>query len=178
MKKLFTVVVLTLAFNQQLFAETKVAQEIVASRPAQEGCIWKKLDSQKPIFSVLYQDCDFGFRRITHSFKGDSFLEKLSDTGDSAPDTLIQIFQKNADQQPAEVLKKQFIDKLSAYEKAHCVAKESKDKDLLESPFTSPNKHVWVIEPDHEYAEKIEKETPEGDMPENSCGDYGLPVDS
>lgn len=167
------------------------AQEVEASRPPEKGCVWTKLRSEAPKFSVIVQQCDFGFRKITHSIEGNAVVEKFSDAPATAPgDKIIEIFaltktekvgkkgKKEIADPPETVLKKKFVDQLKPYEKLHCYARPTKSKDLLQAPFLDKEKTAWIIMPDKEYRAKIDRETPEGDMPENSCGAYGVPVDS
>jgi len=149
------------------------------SRAPEKGCTWNTIQSTNPKFSVLAQDCDYGFRKITQSFEGTAVVERYSDVpASSEPDKVIEVFSKTDTETPAAALKRLFIDQLQPYEKEHCVAVQSKSKDIVETPLKDPQKSVWVIMPDKEYAAKIKKDTVEGDMPEDSCGNYGLPVDS
>lgn len=161
------------------FGDERIQVKVEASRPPEKGCAWQKLDSAHPKISLVFQECDYGFRKITHALQGNAIVQRFSDSPKgSAPDKVIEIFSKNVGDSPAQALKKLFINRLNPYEQQHCVVEETKSKELLQSPFGDSTKSAWIIAPDKTYQAKIAKETAEGDMPEQTCGQYGLPVDS
>jgi len=175
--KILSALLILLSFPFVVAAQNAASAGVKASRPPEKGCQWKSLSSENPKFSALVEQCDFGDRKIEMQFKDSALFQKYSDAGSSAPDKIIEIFQNQAGDPPQAALKRMFIDGLNDYEKQHCLAKETKSKYEVVSPLKDSAKHAWVIMPDKQYAAKIKRETPKGDMPPDSCGSYGLPVD-
>ena len=168
-----------LTFSTVALADNNQGNGPTASRKAEKGCSWFTIQSIDPKFSVLAQDCDYGFRKITHSFEGRALIQNYSDQPESSePNKVIRLFGKLTADSPKAALTRLFIDNLEPYEKDHCIAVQATSKQIAGIHLTDPSKTIWVITPDKEYAAKIKGETAEGDMPENSCGYYGLPVDS
>ena len=153
-------------------AETK-SGSAPTSRAPEKGCEWEMVQSSDGSFRVRVQQCDFGFRKVTHSIRGSTLVQKLSDSPE--PDVLIELFEKDPTESPEAVLKRLFVQKLDDYERLHCVPRRSSPEG---KPVLDQGKEAWCIGPDKEYSRKIERETPEGDMPNESCGPHGDPVDS
>ncbi len=169
------VVFLLMGTLTHTLAEEREPPKFEASRPSEKGCRWRKLHSAESGFSIVHQECDFNFRRIGFSIEGNAVLQNYSD-GDS--EKLIELWDKKKSESPQEVLKRLFISNLSPYERQHCIVQRADPVTVLQSPFKNLQKSAWVIAPDEEYRREIEKVTPEGEMPAESCGTYGLPVDS
>lgn len=149
-----------------------------ASRSADNGCAWKSLNGTNPPLELFVEECVYGERKITFRAGANAISQHYSDAPDGAePERVIEVYAKEPAERPAAVLKRLFVSKLDAYEQQHCVPRPAK-ADEMEKPFASQKKTAWVIAPDATYAAKIRKETPEGEMPEETCGEYGAPVDS
>jgi hypothetical protein len=83
-------------------APAAAAQHPAASRPAQKGCVWKTLEAPEVHFSILAQECDFGFRKITHDFRDGAVMEKYSDGGQ--PEKIIELFDRKDAETPEAAL--------------------------------------------------------------------------
>ena len=146
-----------------------------ASRPPENGCSWKLLESASPKASVLAMDCEFNGQKLTHVFENGVLLEKYASNGDAVK--IIELSQKERADTPQQALEKAYVKKLSEYESQHCVVRRADPKWEMEKPLRDKQKSAWEIAPDETYAAKIKRETPKDEMPEESCGDHGLPVD-
>src|SRR4051812_25555751 len=81
-----------------------------AGRKPEKGCHWERVSSDSSKASVMVQQCDLGFRKITHTFKDGAVSERYSDApGDSQPDKIIEFFKKETGDTPQTALKKLFI---------------------------------------------------------------------
>ena len=180
MNRLFVTVVLALSsvgFSRTVMAEEGRGAMVTGSRPPEKGCVWKRVRSEGSRFSLLVQDCDYGFRKVTHSIKDYALMQKFSDSPEA--DQIIEVFGKDEVETPPAALRKKFIEMLEPYEKEHCIPVEVKpEMNVQEMPFKNPSKSAWVITPDREYMTKIMTMTPKDEIPENACGRYGLPFDS
>ena len=165
-----------LLFALSAEVETSSVSTKGASRSAEKDCHWVLIESKTPAASLLHQECNYGFRKITHSFSGNAVVETYSDS--NSPEKIIEFFDKDVAETPEAALRRLFVSKLEAYEKQHCRPQLADPKTDLEQPLKDKRKSAWVIAPDEEYSKKILEQTPKDEMPEESCGAYGAPVDS
>ena len=157
MKRLLFVFAL---FPFPLFAADK------PSRPADKGCVWEKFSNASLGLEAWVERCDYCDRKIDFVVQGTSLAQRYSDGG--KPDPVIDVFDRLPGESGEAAVKRIFAAHTAKVLVAKCVArpfqgmKARKDVQRLTFVLKNPKKM---------------KETPDGDIPEPPCGDWGTSFD-
>ncbi|MFI5350828.1 MAG: hypothetical protein ACHQ2Z_14870, partial [Elusimicrobiota bacterium] len=139
-----------------------------------EGCGWTRLNSPELSLALLYQKCDFGFRRIDFEASGKEgqVFELYLDTATRARSRqpVITVFAKEAEESPKAAIERIAFPKLSRHARKHCAVAAKK----LE--FIGAGKKAYTIMPDDELAAETAKKAGDG-VPEGACGPLGYQPD-
>ena len=147
-----------------LLAAAVSAQAAEASRAPDKGCVWTHLNA--PALSLLYQKCDFGFRRIDFGASEGQVFEIYLDTAarERSRQPVISVFEKKAEESPEAAIKR--VAKLSRRARKHCAVAAKK------LAFIGSGKKAYTILPDEEFAAEAAKKAGDG-VPEGACGPLG-----
>lgn len=148
--------------------------EPVPSRPAQQGCAWKKLSDRAVGLELFAQDCDFGFRKVHFEMspKDASVYEVMIDTAPGSKESreqLIIVLKKSPTEKIEAAVRRVAGPLAPAPRRELCRAVPAKDADL------GPGKKAYQYAPIDE--EKL-VEAAGGDIPDLPCGEYGMDFDS
>jgi hypothetical protein len=147
-----------------LLAAAVSAQAVEASRAPDKGCVWTRLNA--PALSLLYQKCDFGFRRIDFAASGGQVFEISLDTATRRQSrrSVITVFAKKAKESPEAAIER--VAKLSRRAREHCRVAAKK------LGFLGLVKKAYTILPDAAFAAEAAKKAGDG-VPEGACGPLG-----
>lgn len=143
---------------------------IESERKAEQDCSWKDFHSEKLGLQIMIQSCNWQDMSPVFLESGNSIVQIPEKLKNSKKDgyKIIEVYKKDENEDFEELLNKEFISKLNRTEKRHCEVKQSyfilDDKSKLN----------YVIEPDNVLQETILQETPEGQVPRDPCGGYGI----
>lgn len=145
-----------------------------ASRPPDKGCSWRSLSDRKLGLGLLFEKCDFGFRKV--NFEADrkegAVVRIVHDTAKGSKDSrepVIRVFTKASGESIADAIRRVALASTPADRAPHCRAVPAKNAKLPEG------RHAYVFAPDDEVA--ILKKA-EGEIPEPPCGALGVDYDS
>lgn len=153
--------------------EVKTPQEIKVSESSistEKNCTWKDFNAKSLGLYIMIQDCKWKEMSPIFTESGNAIIqtpEKFKGSKNGGY-KVIEVYKKKETDEFEEVINKQFISKLSRAQKNHCIAKQS--YFILDDK----SKINYVIEPDNALQEKILQETPEGQIPKDPCGEYGI----
>ena len=142
------------------------------SRAAEKGCKWEKINDTALGLELWVQQCDFGFRKVSISAKGNALVLHNSDGGED--EKLIETFALQAGEKPEAAIQRVF-------------AEHTADKDLVARCLVKPYKGYepapkgamrYTVLPNAALKKELDKKTDPGDIPEPPCGDWGDMPDS
>lgn len=142
------------------------------SRKAEKGCKWEKINDAALGLDIWVQQCDFGFRKVSISAKGNALVLHYSDGGED--EKLIETFALQADEKPEAAIKRIFDE-------------HTPDKDLVARCLVKPYKGYeptpkgatrYTVLPNAALKKELDKKTDPGDIPEPPCGEWGDMPDS
>lgn len=138
-------------------------------RQAERDCNWEDFKSKNLGINFMIQKCNWKEDSPIFLESGDSIIQTQKKTNTKKDEfKIIEVFRKKEDEDFEEVINKKFVSKLSRTERNHCLAKQS--FFILDDR----SKINFVIEPDTALQERILQETPEGEIPRDPCGEYGI----
>lgn len=132
------------------------------SRPADKDCKWEKFSNAAVGLEAWVERCDYGFRKIDFLAQGRSLAMRYSDGG--KPENVVDVFDRLPNESGVAAVTRIFAAHTAKALAAKCVAR----------PYADPNgrkdvkRYTFVLK----NPKKI-KETPDGDIPEPPCGDWG-----
>jgi hypothetical protein len=152
----------------------RAAEPPPPSRPAEEGCVWRRMTEPAVGIALWVEKCDFGFRTVdyTASAKDKELFEVLHDTGIAAPDShdpIVYMFVKKAGEPIAAAIRRVSLPSVRAERRAHCRAVPAERYRL------PAGREAYEFAPDDEAA--ILKDA-EGEIPDAGCGKFGVDYDS
>jgi len=132
------------------------------SRPPEKGCKWEKFSNAAMGLDAWVQRCDYGGRKIDFIAHGKSLAIRYSDGG--APENVVDVFDRLPGESGEAAVTRIFAAHTAKALAAKCVARPYRDpggrKDVPRYTFVLKNP-------------KAMKPTPDGDIPEPPCGDWG-----
>ena len=133
------------------------------SRPPDKGCKWEKFSNASVGLEAWVERCDYGgSRKIDFVARGRSLVMRDSDGG--KPEPVIDVFDRLPGESAEAGVKRIFAAHTEKTLAAKCVARPFRGmtarKDVQRYTFVLKNP-------------KKVKETPDGDIPEPPCGDWG-----
>lgn len=152
----------------------RAAEPAPPSRPAEEGCVWRRMNEPGVGLALWVEKCDFGFRTVDYvgSAKEKAIFEVMHDTGVAAPDTrdpIVYLFAKRADEPIVAAIRRVSLRSVPAARRARCRAVLAPEVKL------PAGKVAYKFSPDDE-AELMKNA--EGEIPEAGCGKLGVDYDS
>lgn len=144
-----------------------IPEVLTPSRAAAPGCEWQEFSPAKEIgLRLLVENCPAGPFLALRKGKIVSHNEKVKIGLDALPDenfnTIIEVFSKPINQTAEQALQSQFLNSLSAEEKANCEIKAAPE-------YSSSGKRAFIISATPDYLKKLG----DGDVyPEKICGGY------
>lgn len=132
------------------------------SRPADKDCKWEKFSNASVGLEAWVERCDYGFRKIDFVPNGRSLAMRYSDGG--KPENVVDVFDRLPNETGEAAVTRIFAVHAKKEFVAKCVARPYVDpagrKDVKRYTFVL--RHPKAI-----------KETPDGDIPDPPCGDWG-----
>jgi hypothetical protein len=140
------------------------------SRAPQRGCVWTRLGAARLGLELLYQKCDFGFRKIDFAASDNSgqVFEVFQDTAtrERSREPVITVFAKEADESAEAAIERIAFPKLKRRARKHCAVTAKK------LSFLGAGKKAYTILPDDAYAEQAANRAGDS-MPDGPCGPLG-----
>lgn len=143
------------------------AAKDVPSRPAVKGCTWEKASSAKLGLEAWVQRCDFGFRKIDFLFTATSLAVRYSDSGGSAPDPLVDVFDLAPDEAPEAGVKRIFETHTDPKTTSRCVLAPYRGS----KPPAGAKRFTFV--PNPAYAKELKAKADPNEVPDPPCGAFG-----
>jgi hypothetical protein len=134
------------------------------SRPADKDCKWEKFSNASVGLDAWVERCDYGFRKIDFVAQGRSLAIRYSDGG--APENVVDVFDRLPNESGEAAVTRIFAARSDKAFVKKCAARPFKSPGM-----TTPKgvqRYTFVLK----NPKKI-KETPDGDIPEPPCGDWG-----
>ena len=144
------------------------AQTDAPSRAASKNCKWEKLANASVGLALWAQRCDYGFRKVSLEFKGNTLAVRFSDGGE--PDPLIDVFDLLPGENAQSGVKRIFAAHTDKAIAARCV--------LTSAPGVSPavaKRYTFV--PDVVYRKELKAKANPDEIGEPPCGDWGTMPD-
>jgi len=137
---------------------------VAPSRPPDKGCTWEKFSNASVGLEAWVERCDYGFRKIDFVAQGRSLAIRYSDGG--KPENVVDVIDRLPGESGEAAVRRIFAAHTDKKLVAKCVAR----------PFRSPGmttpkgvqRYTFVLK----NPPKV-KETPDGDIPEPPCGEWG-----
>jgi hypothetical protein len=133
------------------------------SRPADKKCVWEKFSNAAVGLEAWVERCDYGFRKIDFVARGRSLAIRYSDGG--APENVVDVIDRLPGESGEAAVKRIFAAHTEKSLAARCVARPFRGmkarKDI--------QRFTFVL--------KKPVPTPEGDVPEPPCGEWGFSAD-
>ena len=92
----------------------------IPSRAAEKGCVWERLSDATVGLEAWVQRCDFGFRKISFLFVGNSLAIRYSDGG--APEPLVDVHSLKQGETPEAGVQRFFAAHTDKKLVARCVS--------------------------------------------------------
>lgn len=129
------------------------------SRPPGKGCAWEKFSNVSVGLEAWVQRCDYGFRKIDFVARGHSLAMRYSDGG--APENVVDVIDRLPGESAEAAVTRIFT--------AHT------DKALARRCGARPYHGVKARKDVRRYTFVLKKpvKTPDGDVPEPPCGEWG-----
>jgi hypothetical protein len=135
---------------------------IAPSRPADKDCKWEKFSNASVGLEAWVERCDYGFRRIDFVAQGKSLAMRYSDGG--KPEPVVDVVERLPNESGQAAVTRIFAAHTAKALAAKCVARPFRGmtarKDVQRFTFVLKNP-------------KAMKKTPDGDIPEPPCGEWG-----
>jgi hypothetical protein len=145
-----------------LLAAARLFAADAPSRPPEKGCKWEKFSNASVGLEAWVQRCDYGSRKIDFVPNGRSLAIRYSDGG--APENVVDVIDRLPGESGEAAVKRVFASHSDKALVAKCVARPFRGmtarKDVQRLTFVLKNP-------------KAMKETPDGDIPEPPCGEWG-----
>jgi hypothetical protein len=139
---------------------------IAPSRPPDKGCAWEKFSDASVGLEAWVERCDYGGRKIDFVAQGRSLAMRYSDGG--KPEAVVDVIDRLPGESGEAAVKRVFAAHTDKTLVAKCVARPFRGmtarKDVQRYTFVLKNP-------------KTVKETPDGDIPEPPCGEWGASAD-
>jgi hypothetical protein len=141
------------------------------SRPADKDCAWEKLSDPGLGLEAWVERCDYGFRKIDFLVKGGSLAIRYSDGG--APEPVVDVL----DLLPGES-EKAGIQRILAARTPKAIAARCVVAPYRGDKAPPAGVERFTFAPDAAYRKELDaKASPDGDIPEPPCGDWGESFD-
>ena len=135
---------------------------VAPSRPADKDCKWEKFSNASVGLEAWVERCDYGFRKIDFVAQGKSLAMRYSDGG--KPEPVVDVFDRLPKESGEAAVTRIFAAHTEKKLAAKCVARPFRGmkarKDVQRLTFVLKNP-------------KAMKPTPDGDIPDPPCGDWG-----
>ncbi len=139
------------------------------TRAPVQGCTWQHLADAKVGLAAWVQQCDFGFRQITLSLKGNGLVLRYSDGGDD--ETLVEVRALAAGETLEAGMRRVWAVGVAPAVSKHC--RLAPDSERV--PPAGVKRYTFV--PDPSYAKQLAAAADPNDVPEPPCGERGIAPD-
>lgn len=129
------------------------------SRPADKGCVWEKFSNASVGLEAWVERCDYGFRKIDFVAQGRSLAIRYSDGG--APENVVDVIDRLPGESGEAAVKRIFAAHTEKALAARCIARPFQGMTARKDV----KRFTFVL--------KKPVPTPEGDVPEPPCGEWG-----
>ena len=133
------------------------------SRPPDKGCVWEKFSNASVGLEAWVERCDYGFRKIDFVARGRSLAIRYSDGG--APENVVDVIDRLSGESGEAAVKRIFAAHTEKSLVARCVARPFRGMTARKDV----QRFTFVL--------KKPVPTPEGDVPEPPCGEWGFSAD-
>jgi hypothetical protein len=133
------------------------------SRPADKGCVWEKFANAAVGLEAWVERCDYGFRKIDFVARGRSLAIRYSDGG--APENVVDVIDRLPGESGEAAVKRIFAAHTEKTLVSRCVARPFRGMKARKDV----QRFTFVL--------KKPVPTPEGDVPEPPCGEWGASAD-
>ena len=141
----------------------------IPSRAAEKGCVWERLSDATVGLEAWVQRCDFGFRKISFLFVGNSLAIRYSDGG--APEPLVDVHSLEPGEMPEAGVRRFFAAHTDRKLAARCVS------EPLQEPKAPAGVRRLTFVPDAAYQKELDAKGDPGEVPEPPCGEWGTAPD-
>jgi hypothetical protein len=141
---------------------------VAAGSPARapvEGCAWEKFSDPALGLEAWVQRCDFGFRKIDFTTKGQSLAVRYSDGG--TPDPVVDLIEVLPDESGEAAVKRFFVAGTKTDVAARC------ELSFFEGSAAPKGARRYTFVPNAAYRKELERDANPNEVPDPPCGPWG-----